>query len=87
MATKFIKPKAIEKKAEELIEKGGSIAKADNTLTNEEKDFATITLRIPKKDLEQIDEIIKNKKPKPKRHTWILEAIYSRYKKEVENQK
>ena len=76
------KPKTNTKKLDEkainlIINKGGS------TVKNEKPEEKPVILRVPADTLEQIDGILKNKKIKTPRHTWLLEAVYEKLEREV----
>jgi len=67
---------------EEFIQDGGSIPqvvaskkKLEETLDEEVKG---LKLRLPVELLAEVDAAVKNRRPAPSRHQWILEAIYEK---------
>lgn len=71
---------------EALINKGGSVAKSTESLPpqDEQEKTAVVNLRLPTSLLAEIDEVIKSKRVKIPRHTWLLEAIAERLTSEKE---
>lgn len=71
---------------EALINKGGSVAKSNESLPlqDEQEKTAVVNLRLPTSLLAEIDEVIKSKRVKIPRHTWLLEAIAERLTSEKE---
>lgn len=71
---------------EALINKGGSVAKSTEPLPpqDEQEKTAVVNLRLPTSLLAEIDEVIKSKRVKIPRHTWLLEAIAERLTSEKE---
>ena len=67
-----------EDKINALIEQGGSIPK--DKVTGDV--IKLIQLRIPSSEIERIDNLIASRRPKPPRHSWILEAIYEKLEKD-----
>jgi hypothetical protein len=65
-----------------IIDKGGSSAKSKNR----EEEIKNVQLRIPQSTLNEIDKVLNNKSPKPKRHYWLLEAVYQKLELEQANQ-
>lgn len=52
-------------------------ASSDQNQETEEQ-IRSLKLRIPAHLLEQIDDSVKNRRPSPSRHQWILEALYQK---------
>lgn len=71
-----IRPK-IEKIREKIIEKGGKVAE-DNVSENQ---WIIISLRISKKTLKEIDELVKKDPIGLSRNVWILHAIQQKMNK------
>jgi len=71
---------------EALINKGGSVARTTESLPSQEEQERTalVNLRLPTSLLAEIDEVIKSKRVKIPRHTWLLEAIAERLTSEKE---
>ncbi|WP_309710662.1 hypothetical protein [Armatimonas sp.] len=71
---------------EALINKGGSVGRSAESLTpqEEQEKTALVNLRLPTSLLAEIDEVIKSKRVKIPRHTWLLEAIAERLTNEKE---
>jgi Arc/MetJ-type ribon-helix-helix transcriptional regulator len=44
-----------------------------------------ITVRVPKPMLEDIEAFVKARPIKTARHTWLMEAIYEKWKREKEH--
>jgi hypothetical protein len=61
-----------------LINKGGSISQRQDA---EQKEKPVI-LRVPEDVLERIDAIVKARRIKTPRHTWLLEAVLEKLEKE-----
>ena len=45
-----------------------------------------VTVRIPKPMLSDIESLVKTRPIKTARHTWLMEAIYEKWKKETGRQ-
>ncbi len=73
-----------EDKVTELILKGGS--SPDKVVTKQEKDddIKFVQLRIPVDQLREIDILVKKRPGKLSRHTWIMEAIFEKIKRDGE---
>jgi len=81
--TKFEKPKlkilnADEKSAIAVISKGGQVP--NTNIPNE--DVFRVQLRLNSDLMTQIDQNRSTRKPKPSRHSWLLEAIYEKLERE-----
>lgn len=74
------KPK--ENKVEEFIKGGGSEPVEEKKDQGKEKTIQSIKLRIPTDLLEEIDQLVAERKPSPSRHQWILEALYEKVERE-----
>lgn len=66
----------------ELILKGGS--SPDDLLKKEttKKDIVYVQLRISSEQLEKVDALVKERPGKLSRHTWIMEAIAEKIKRD-----
>ncbi|NJK51540.1 MAG: hypothetical protein HC936_00095 [Leptolyngbyaceae cyanobacterium SU_3_3] len=72
---------------DEFIQEGGSVPqvaapKPVEELTEEE--VKGLKLRLPVDLLKRVDEVVKSRRPAPSRHQWILEAIYEKLDREME---
>lgn len=80
------KPKGIARKpknVEEFIQEGGSVpqvATPQNKL--DEPDVKGLKLRLTVDLLADVDEAVKQRRPAPSRHQWILEAIYEKLERD-----
>jgi hypothetical protein len=80
------KPKGIARKpknVEEFIEEGGSVpqvATPQNEL--DEPNVKGLKLRLTVELLADVDEAVKQRRPAPSRHQWILEAIYEKLERD-----
>jgi hypothetical protein len=80
------KPKGIARKpknVEEFIQEGGSVpqvATPQNEL--DEPDVKGLKLRLTVELLADVDEAVKQRRPAPSRHQWILEAIYEKLERD-----
>ncbi len=59
-----------------VIRKGGSVPKRSTDQP------ALVQLRLPRQLVEQIDAALKSRPVPPSRHTWLLEAIHEKLKRE-----
>jgi len=75
-------PKIKEDKVTELILKGGSSPGKVSTKQEKEDDIKFVQLRIPVNQLGEIDNLVKKRPGKLSRHTWIMEAIFEKIKKD-----
>lgn len=62
-----------------LIEKGGSTAKRPG---KSKDDITFVQLRLPQGTIDEIDEVLEKRTPKPTRHHWLLEAIYEKLERD-----
>jgi hypothetical protein len=82
------KPKLSETKAKEqsinaLISKGGSVAEdEEGSSSANQTENKPVLIRIPPEALKKIDEIVRAKKIKMPRHTWLLEAVFEKLEKD-----
>jgi hypothetical protein len=70
-----------------LINKGGSAPLRDpaaKEANNREGGTVPIVLRLPTELLEQVDSLLRARPVRLPRHTWILEAVYEKMKRESE---
>ena len=71
-----------EDKVTELILKGGSSPDKVSTKQEKEDDIKFVQLRIPLNQLGEIDILVKKRPGKLSRHTWIMEAIFEKIKRD-----
>lgn len=83
------KPKSVE----EFIQEGGSESQAAAAPTantaapaapKDVPDLQKVTLRIPGDLLADMDAAIANRRPKPSRNNWILEAIVEKLEQQLD---
>lgn len=70
--------KPLEKEVEDFINKGGTPPQKDTV----EKKTESLQLRIPSDLLKRVDRLVKNRDVKIPRHTWLVEAIIEKVKRE-----
>ena len=80
-----IKTMAISKKPDrgsldKAIEKGGSSANRDGA--PKKGKTVQMQLRVPESTVNDINDVLSAKTPKPSRHHWIMEAIHEKLEKE-----
>ena len=68
-----------EKQVTDLINKGGSVA----THSEPTETIRLVQLRVPDPAISKIDGILATLRPKPSRHTWLLEAIYEKLERDL----
>ncbi len=68
---------------EALINKGGSTP-AREAAAKSHTGTTPIVLRLPTELLDQVDSLLKARPVRLPRHTWILEAVYEKLKRESE---
>jgi hypothetical protein len=71
------------KNVEAFIQEGGSVpqvATPQNAL--DEPDVKGLKLRLSVELLADVDEAVKQRRPAPSRHQWILEAIYEKLERD-----
>lgn len=77
-----IKKKPIAPTVDEFIGQGGlppANIRTEPALTKNEK---SLKLRLDESLLQEIDEVINNKRPSPSRHHWIVSAIVEKLDRE-----
>jgi hypothetical protein len=72
---------------DEFIQEGGSVPQVAapqpiEAATDEE--VKGLKLRLPADLLNRVDQVVKSRRPSPSRHQWILEAIYEKLDREME---
>lgn len=67
---------------EELINKGGSIARPTTTTKSAEARGKQVIVRVPEQLLKQIDKNVKTRVIRIPRHTWLIEAIMEKLERE-----
>jgi hypothetical protein len=75
----------LDRKTEEFINQGGSTA-ATIKPEPSSKAEATVNVRLPVDVLAQVDEIVKQRRARIPRHSWLLEAIYEKLDRETKGQ-
>jgi hypothetical protein len=75
-------PKSIDRRAEELIDKAAAVHTSKRTNSDEGMEDVPVTVRIPKPMLDDIETFVKARPIKTARHTWLMEAIYEKWKRE-----
>lgn len=73
------KPRPASVDVDKLISKGGSVP---SLVTESEQRQAYVQLRLSRDVLGQIDSCVKTRPVKTPRHTWLLEAIHEKLKRE-----
>lgn len=72
------------KKVEDFIGEGGSVPLvATPQGEGEELDIKGLKLRLTVELLAEVDAVVKQRRPSPSRHQWILEAIYEKLEREA----
>jgi hypothetical protein len=67
------------KNDEEFIQEGGSAPQVATPQTElDEADVKGLKLRLTVELLAEVDAAVKQRRPAPSRHQWILEAIYEK---------
>jgi hypothetical protein len=67
------------KNVEEFIQEGGSAPQVATPQTElDEADVKGLKLRLTIELLAEVDAAVKQRRPAPSRHQWILEAIYEK---------
>lgn len=77
-------PKAIDRRAEELIDKAAAVHPNSPRRDGDDQREVPVTVRIPKPMLDDIEGFVKSRPIKTARHTWLMEAIYEKWKREKE---
>jgi hypothetical protein len=75
----------IERRVEELIDKAASAhpSKTANSEQGVGPEQVPVTVRIPAMMLQDIERLVKQRPIKTARHTWLMEALYEKWKKET----
>ena len=73
------KPKTVD----QFIAGGGALAAVPEAITEKDAGVQPVQLRLPTSLVKDIDAIVKNRRPSPSRHQWILEAIYAKLRNET----
>jgi len=73
-----------DKRAEALIDKATAVHRPKTGGRKSSGKTVTVTMRIPEEIVEFIDEeIAAMDEPRPYRHTWLLQAIWNKYRAAV----
>ncbi len=73
-------PSAIDVDA--LISKGGSVGGQLPAAVEEETKPVPVVLRVPADVLAKVDQVIKERRVRIPRHTWLLEAVVEKLERE-----
>ena len=74
------------KNVADFIGEGGSVPLVGASQGEiEELEMKGLKLRLTVELLAQVDAVVKQRRPSPSRHQWILEAIYEKLEREQEN--
>ena len=79
-----------EQKIEAFISGGGSEPETPSPTSESPKsvgefqddEIKKVQLRLPQSLMDSIDQVLAQRRPKPSRHQWILEAIYEKLERE-----
>lgn len=81
---------SIDRRAEALIDKASAVhsSKGMGSARAREEGHVEVpvTVRIPKPMLSDIESLVKTRPIKTARHTWLMEAIYEKWKRETGGQ-
>jgi hypothetical protein len=70
-----------------LIAKGGSVAQADARQPPYDNKPQLVQLRLDRHVVDRIDAVLETRLVKTPRHTWLLEAIHEKLRREEKNGK
>ena len=73
-----------EDKVTELILKGGSSPDDMGKKGKAKDEIVYVQLRIPNNQLDKVDALVKERPGRLSRHTWIMEAIVEKIKRDSE---
>lgn len=76
----------VDRRAEVLIDKASTVHTSKGMTVGREKEEVPVTVRIPKPMLCDIESLVKTRPIKTARHTWLMEAIYEKWKRETNEQ-
>jgi len=76
-----ISKKPSQQQVDDYINKG--IQDENKTISKSKNEIIRVQLRIEKEKLEQIDDVINQRKVKISRHLWFLEAIEEKLERET----
>jgi len=82
----LVKPpkSTLERRAEELIDKAPAVHTSNSKGTEDpHADQVPVTVRIPKAMLRDIEKLVRKRPIKTPRHTWLMEALYEKWKRET----
>ena len=70
-----------DRRAEALIDKATAVHPSKPATRKQPGRIVTVSLRIPEEVLVFIDDdIAAMEEPRPPRHTWLLQAVYAKYR-------
>ena len=67
---------------DELINKGGGVAKHEAKAEADENTTSPVVLRVPNRLLKRIDRALTSRPLRTPRHTWLLEAVLEKLERE-----
>jgi hypothetical protein len=73
----------IDRRAEALIDKAPAVHTSKGMDGDQGREEVPVTVRIPKPMLYDIETLVKTRPIKTARHTWLMEAIYEKWKRET----
>jgi hypothetical protein len=76
----------IDRRAEALIDKASAVHTSKGMAVGQGREEVPVTVRIPKPMLSDIESLVKTRPIKTARHTWLMEAIYEKWKRETGGQ-
>ena len=77
---------SIDRRAEALIDKASAVHSSKGMSREQGHVEVPVTVRIPKPMLADIESLVKTRPIKTARHTWLMEAIYEKWKRETGGQ-
>jgi hypothetical protein len=76
------RPEPTKKELDFIEAADKNIPAATESLKPNNQGEKVVNLRIPADLLTEIDQSIKNRRPAPSRHQWLLEAVYEKLERE-----
>lgn len=77
------KPKNQNPHVDAFIDRGLSTGTEKKPTIDDETEVSRVQLRLTKRKLREIDEVLNQRKVKVSRHVWLLEAIKEKLEKET----
>ncbi len=72
-----------ERRIEKLIDGAAAVHTEKPATASQEKEEVPITVRIPVAMLRDIERMVRQRPIKTPRHTWLMEALYEKWKRET----